>query len=150
VRARRRSVRLGGGIGDAAFFVAWFGFVIVWIGFQVANIVSTFALRESGVHTTAVALSTRSEVWSDEDGTYTVYFTKVGYTVNDKRYVEEISGAYSAGERIQIVYDAENPEKVAHEKEIGVGGTIISFVFLLFGLGMLAFGISFARDWYSS
>jgi hypothetical protein len=152
---RRRGRRFGSLVIDTVFFAAWFGFVAFWIVAVSMSIVEAIHLRGAGVHTNGVALSTRSETSTSYDSnthtttTTTDYYTTIQYTVGDKRYVEEISGSYAKGKPVDIVYDPEHPETLAPESDIGIGGLTIRFVFLAFGLGMLGFGISFVRNWYS-
>jgi hypothetical protein len=152
---RRRGRRFGSAVFDIVFFVAWFGFVVFWIVAVSLSTVQNIHLRGSGVHANGVALSTRSETSTSYNSdthtstTTTDYYTTIQYTVGDKRYVEEISGSYAKGKRVDIVYDPEHPETVAPEGDVSIGGLIFDFVFLAFGLGMLGFGILFVRGWYS-
>lgn len=156
MRVRRRGGRrFGSTVLNIVFFAAWFGFVVFWIVVVSVSIVEAVHLRESGVHANGVALSTRSETSTSYDSnthttsTTTDYYTTIQYTVGDKRYVEEISGSYAKGKRVDIVYDPEHPETLAAESDVGIVGLTVRFVFLAFGLGMLGFGISFVRNWYS-
>jgi hypothetical protein len=156
VRVRRgRGRRFGSIVIDTLFFAAWFGFVAFWIVVVSMSIVEAIHLREAGVHTNGLVLSTRSETSTSYDSnthtttTITDYYTTIQYTVGDKRYVEEISGSYAKGKRVDIVYDPDHPETLAPESDIGIGGLTVRFVLLAFGLGMLGFGISFVRNWYS-
>jgi hypothetical protein len=152
---RRRGRRFGSIVFDIVFFGAWFGIVVFWIVAVSLSTVEAIHLRESGVHANGVALSTRSETSTSYDSdthtttTTTDYYTTIQYTVDDKRYVEEISGSYAKGKRVDIVYDPEHPETVAPKSDVGIVGLIVHFALLAFGLGMLGFGISFVRSWYS-
>ncbi|NJP24728.1 hypothetical protein OHB01_20355 [Microbispora hainanensis] len=137
------------GAGSVAFFVAWFGILIVALVAQVSNLVSALDLGRHGVRTTGVALATRSETWNDTDGhPITVDYTKVGFTVGAQRHVEEISGRYATGEKVRIVYDPENVNVVRSEEDTGLGGLAGHFVLIAILLAMLVFGVSFVFSWY--
>nr|WP_157474737.1 DUF3592 domain-containing protein [Parafrankia sp. EUN1f] len=129
--------------------MAMFAFLLFWNGVVIHGLVSDLSFRNDGAHTTAVALSTRSETWQDEDGSYTVHFTKVGYTVDGEKYVREISGSFEEGRRLDVLYDRGNPGEVRNPSDVGIGSIIGGVVFLIFGIGMLGFLVSFVRDWRS-
>ncbi|GIH64588.1 hypothetical protein [Microbispora siamensis] len=144
----RRSHALQG-VGSVAFFTAWFGILISMLVAQVFGIVSALDLGRHGVHTTGVALSTRSETWNDADGDpVTVHYTKIGFTVGTERHVEEISGRYTTGEKVRIVYDPQSVNVVRSEEDTGLGGLVGDFVGVAVLLAMLVFGVSFAISWY--
>jgi hypothetical protein len=132
------------------FFVFWFGALIYGIVGQVRDITSIMELRRDASHTTGVALATRSEQWTDSDGTsYSVSFTKVGYTVGTVRHVEEISGRFAVGEKVPIVYDEDEPDVVRPTSGVDTGSIVWDVIEIVFMLGMIAFGIGFARSWYT-
>ncbi|MEU8176983.1 DUF3592 domain-containing protein [Microbispora hainanensis] len=147
--ARWSSRRYLSGVGSVAFFAAWFGILLVMLVAQVSGIVTALDLGRHGVRTTGVALSTRSETWHDTDGhSYTVNYTKIGFTVGTQRHVEEISGRYATGEKVRIVYDPENVNVVRSEEDTGPGGLAGHFVVLAILLAMLVFGVGFVFSWY--
>jgi hypothetical protein len=137
------------GVGSIAFFAVWFGILIYGIAGQLVDINSTLELRRHSVHTTGIALSTRSEEWHDDETAYIVYYTKVGFVVGTDRRVGEIAGKHTTGEKVAIVYDPDNPDVVGSESSIEGGSLVGYFVHIAFMLGMIVFGIGFVISWYS-
>lgn len=137
------------GIGSVAFFAVFIGIsgFIAWG--HVGELRETLRLRESGVHAEAVALETRSETWTGSDNTtYTVYYTKVGFTRGSEKVVEEIKGKYRAGEKVEVVYERKVPGSVKAASDTDGGGVASAVFRLLFSLAFVVFGITFAVGWY--
>ncbi|WP_214415794.1 hypothetical protein [Sphaerisporangium fuscum] len=90
-----------------------------------------------------------SETWNDGDGeSTTVHYTKIGFTVGTERHVEEISGRYTTGEKVRIVYDPRSVNVVSGEEDTGLGGLVRDFAGVAVLLAMLVFGVGFAISWY--
>ncbi len=81
-----------------------------------------------GVRAIAMAVSTRSAS--------TLSFTEIGFVANGDWRVAEIPGAYAEGEKISIIYDADDPSVVDTESQVGIfallGGIVIGLVLALF------------------
>lgn len=140
---------MGTGIGDLIFFTAWFGFVLLWIALVGWSAVQQVDTRLHGVRTTAVAVSSRSEVWHDEDGVTRRWYTVVDYSVAGRSFREEVSGGYDPGDEVAVVYDPAAPQHVVSADSISTFGLVVTLVMVGFGVAMLVFGVGFVRDWYS-
>ncbi|WP_460306074.1 DUF3592 domain-containing protein [Actinocorallia aurea] len=147
-----------------AFFVVFLGMSVFFTWGAVADLREVLALREDGVRTEAVALETRSETWTTPGSshtdpltgsvsytpgsTHTVHYTKVGFTRNAEKVVEEITGEYRAGEKVDVVYDKDAPGKVRAASAVDDGGIAEGVFAILFSVAFLIFGIFFTVGWY--
>ena len=70
------------------------------------------------------------------------YFMTFSYTVNDVKYVQTNSGdafrKHKEGDKIQVYYNPDNPDQF-YIKEIS--SFLLSFVFVLFGVGLMVFSL---------
>ncbi|WP_076824646.1 DUF3592 domain-containing protein [Frankia sp. CcI49] len=136
-------------VGYSLFFLAGLAPLLLMNRWLLDNAVSGLSLRNNGVHTTAVAISTRYEWRSDETTSWKEHATKVSYTVDGEKYVGEVSGSYPAGGQVDVVYDRSDPANLAHSPSgAGIARVIMDFAFLAVGIGLLgAFILFFVGLW---
>ncbi|CUU54904.1 hypothetical protein Ga0074812_103394 [Parafrankia irregularis] len=136
-------------VGYSLFFLAGLAPLLLVNRWLLDNAMSDLSLRNNGVHTTAVALSTRYEWRSDETTSWKEHTTRVSYTVGGEKYVGEVSGSYPAGGQVDVVYDRGDPTSLAHSpSEPGIARVVMGFTFLALGIGLLGAFILFFVGWW--
>ncbi|MER7132264.1 DUF3592 domain-containing protein [Streptosporangium saharense] len=127
-------------LSSSLLFIGWGLFIGVMEG------VSSFDMYFHGVRATATVVSTRAVEQRTGEGGGTLHFTKIGFLVKDDWRVAEVSGEYSEGEKIPIIYDADDPSVVDKEFKVGVTSLLFGIISAAVLLGVVAAVYSLWRE----